>query len=173
MSVPDSVSAGSELLPCPFCGGEAAPNTTRYGEKTISEQGWDQDTYHGVNCIVCGVNNVSVRGFESEENAASAWNTRTFDPAQGQPGCGEPVAWRTKTGAATTDKRMAEIWRDIFNITIEPLYAAPQPLDPACQIDRGELVAMLQDLASVNLSREAKERQAARMADALIAKGRP
>ena len=39
------------------------------------------------------------------------------------------------------------------------------------QIDRGELVAMLHDLASVNLTHDAAERQATRMADALIAKG--
>lgn len=38
-------------------------------------------------------------------------------------------------------------------------------------IDRGELIAMLEDLASVNLSREAVERQARRMADDLIARG--
>jgi len=44
----------------------------------------------------------------------------------------EPVAWRTNTGAATTEKRMAEIWRDTYNFTIEPLYTAlsPQPTGP-------------------------------------------
>ena len=36
-------------------------------------------------------------------------------------------------------------------------------------IDRDELVALLENLASVNLSREACERQAQRMADGLIA----
>jgi hypothetical protein len=38
-------------------------------------------------------------------------------------------------------------------------------------LDRGELVRLLQDLASVNLSMEACERQANRIADDLIARG--
>jgi hypothetical protein len=46
---------------------------------------------------------------------------------------------------------------------------AQRPLPPL--IDRSELIALLQDLASVNLSREACERQAMRMADDLIARG--
>ncbi len=47
--------------------------------------------------------------------------------------------------------------------------AAQASLPPV--IDRGELIALLQDLASVNLSRDAVERQARRMADDLIARG--
>jgi hypothetical protein len=42
---------------------------------------------------------------------------------------GEPVAWMTSSGAATTEKRMAEIWRDTYGHPIVPLYAAP-PLCP-------------------------------------------
>lgn len=38
-------------------------------------------------------------------------------------------------------------------------------------VDRSELVALLEDLASVNLSREACARQANRMADDLITRG--
>jgi hypothetical protein len=38
-------------------------------------------------------------------------------------------------------------------------------------VDRAELIKLLEDLASVNLSREARERQARRMADDLIARG--
>ena len=35
---------------------------------------------------------------------------------------GEPAAWMTNKGAATTEKRMAEIWRDMYGFIIEPLY---------------------------------------------------
>jgi hypothetical protein len=48
-----------------------------------------------------------------------------------QDGKGEAVAWRTNTGGATTDKRIAEIWRDKYHFTIEPLYAAPPPASNA------------------------------------------
>ena len=65
-----------KLLPCPFCGGEAALNTVRYGEKTVAEQEWDQDEFHGVNCVTCGVNNIGLRGHDSPEMATEAWNTR-------------------------------------------------------------------------------------------------
>lgn len=49
--------------------------------------------------------------------------------------------------------------------SIPAQYALP-PL-----VDRAELVALLEDLASVNLSPDACSRQAARMADDLIARG--
>jgi hypothetical protein len=99
--------------------------------------------------------------------------SRSGGTAQGQPGCGEPVAWFAEYDGhldTTIYRDTMERWKALGR-KITPLFPAPPPLDPAGQIDRGELVAMLQDLASVNLSREAKERQAARMADALIAKG--
>lgn len=51
------------------------------------------------------------------------------------------------------------------------LFAAPQPASNAGVIDRGEMIKMLEDMASVNLSKEAGGRQAVRMTDALIAKG--
>ena len=53
--------------------------------------------------------------------------------------------------------------------TSQPDGGAQASLPPL--IDRAQLVALLQDLASVNLSREAVERQARRMADDLIARG--
>jgi hypothetical protein len=60
------------------------------------------------------------------------------------------------------DKSMHEAMRDALIAVI----GAAQG-----RIDRGELVAMLTDLASVNMSSEVAGRQATRMADALIAKG--
>jgi hypothetical protein len=63
-------------LPCPFCGGEACFNTVTYRDKTVKEQRWAQHTFHGVNCVCCGVSNRSVRGYETQERAAELWNRR-------------------------------------------------------------------------------------------------
>ncbi len=64
------------LDPCPFCGGEAAFGTIRYSEKTVNEQTWDQDTFHKVNCIVCGANNLGIVGWKTPALAAEHWNRR-------------------------------------------------------------------------------------------------
>jgi hypothetical protein len=65
-----------ELLPCPFCGGEAAPNSVRYSATMIREQGWKQDTFHGVNCTQCGTNNLGLVGHRTPAQATERWNTR-------------------------------------------------------------------------------------------------
>lgn len=75
----------SNLLPCPFCGQEAGFNTVRYFDKAIAVQGWKQNTFHGVNCITCGVNNIGIRGYDTKEDAADAWNTRAFPQKEKQP----------------------------------------------------------------------------------------
>jgi mRNA degradation ribonuclease J1/J2 len=69
------------LKPCPFCGGEAARNTVTYSERMVSEQHWEQSTFHGVNCIVCGVTNVGMVGHATPERAAERWNRRTITEA--------------------------------------------------------------------------------------------
>jgi len=57
-----------KLLPCPFCGGEAEMNQT-----------W---SYWDVMCHsdLCGVRPVS-DGYDTQSEAAAAWNTRHLDPA--------------------------------------------------------------------------------------------
>ncbi len=65
-----------ELLPCPFCGGRAAPNTVTYASDHVREQGWKQGTFHGINCVLCGTNNRGIVGFETEDEAAAHWNVR-------------------------------------------------------------------------------------------------
>lgn len=104
----------------------------------------------------------------------------SFDAAQAENDRGEPVAWQKIPQFGDTNKRrwtecggepdVQDFWRE-KDYAIRPLYAAPQPTTAAKGIDRDELIALLQDMASVNLPREAAERQARRMADALIAKG--
>lgn len=64
------------LKACPFCGGEPAKNTIKYGARAVREQGWKQDTFHGVNCIACGAHTSSIVGFKTEADAAEAWNRR-------------------------------------------------------------------------------------------------
>lgn len=64
------------LLPCPMCGGTAAANTVRYSAKHVAEQQWEQDTFHGVNCITCGLDNKGIVGNLTPEIAAAAWNRR-------------------------------------------------------------------------------------------------
>lgn len=65
------------LKPCPFCGGEASFGKTTYGAQTVREQKLKQDTFHFVNCIVCGGNNQLFSGYETQERAAEWWNRRT------------------------------------------------------------------------------------------------
>ena len=68
------------LLPCPFCGGEAARNTTRYSENcdTVKANG-GQTLFHGVNCIVCGARTSTVVGYRTPGEADAAWNRRAHD----------------------------------------------------------------------------------------------
>ncbi len=64
------------LLPCPFCGGEAAPNTTRTSDKEFIRLN-GQDTYYAVNCIMCGAWNKGIAyGFRTPEKAVEHWNSR-------------------------------------------------------------------------------------------------
>lgn len=66
-----------ELLPCPFCMGEAAFGTMRFGCETVKQQKWEQETFHFINCIKCGANNKCLeRGYTTKEKAAEHWNTR-------------------------------------------------------------------------------------------------
>lgn len=66
----------ANLLPCPFCGGEAAFGTVRYGDATVKEQRWEQDTFHLVNCVLCGADNQGVIGHRTQDAAAERWNRR-------------------------------------------------------------------------------------------------
>ena len=65
--------------PCPFCGGEARPNTVTYSASMVREQGWPQATWHSVNCIMCGADiRGSMTGWETPELAIAQWNRRAW-----------------------------------------------------------------------------------------------
>lgn len=64
------------LLPCPFCGGECSTGTVKYADKTVEEQGWEQDTFYFANCMQCGAKNTGLVGHDTREAAITAWNRR-------------------------------------------------------------------------------------------------
>jgi hypothetical protein len=63
------------LLPCPFCGGEARPNTMRTSDKEMIRLN-GRDTFHGVNCVMCGADTRGLLGSATPEQAAERWNRR-------------------------------------------------------------------------------------------------
>lgn len=65
------------LKPCPFCGGGAAVNTTRTTDREFIRLN-GRDKGFGVNCVVCGVDNLGITrmGKATEAEAIAAWNRR-------------------------------------------------------------------------------------------------
>lgn len=102
------------LLPCPFCGTKPAPPFQNLRDDDDLVKCWT--IQHPCTAID---HEIWTHADASADDCVTIWNTRAVPARQ------EPVAWRTNTGAATTEKRTAEIWRDTYNFTIEPLYAAP------------------------------------------------
>lgn len=74
-----------ELLPCPFCGGEAsAEGRTRYN-RPLADTWWEDGSEitecFFVNCIKCGISNGRagiVGGYQTRAEAIAAWNTRAY-----------------------------------------------------------------------------------------------
>ena len=74
----------AELLPCPFCGGEA----TASGHITYAKahEAWFRDgsqvleAYY-VNCLTCGADNKALLGHQTRKQSIAAWNTRAPVPA--------------------------------------------------------------------------------------------
>jgi len=71
-----------ELLPCPFCDGEASGEGYRRYGKPLTNTNWEDGSEvtesFFVNCICCGIQNGSgsVRGYQTKAKAIAAWNTR-------------------------------------------------------------------------------------------------
>lgn len=65
-----------ELLPCPFCGGEASIGTTRISDKRTAELNERTNGFF-INCKICGANNNCLHlGYATKEIAQHYWNTR-------------------------------------------------------------------------------------------------
>jgi hypothetical protein len=71
----------SELLSCPFCGGEAGKGTVKYSQITMKEQSWGQCEFYFINCTKCGANNQGIVGHKTPEKAETHWNTRKVNHA--------------------------------------------------------------------------------------------
>ena len=73
----------TELMPCPFCGGNA--RKVKHSAGSPGTIGYDR--WHGVACAGC---NACVgardRRFRTSAAAIAAWNTRTPQPTQAQVG---------------------------------------------------------------------------------------
>ena len=73
----------TELMPCPFCGGNA--RKVKHSAGSPGTIGYDR--WHGVACAGC---NACVgardRRFRTSAAAIAAWNTRTPQPTQAQAG---------------------------------------------------------------------------------------
>jgi hypothetical protein len=74
-----------ELLPCPFCGGEASSaGSVKYDDK---HEAWFADGTRITeaffcNCMVCGATNRGLCGFQTREEAIAAWNRRSARSAE-------------------------------------------------------------------------------------------
>ena len=75
----------SDLLGCPFCGGEANISKTTYDEWTVRYQRWGQAVFFSVRCMRCGADNRGLVGHRTEAVAAEKWNTRA------NPECKHPT----------------------------------------------------------------------------------
>jgi hypothetical protein len=71
----------SELLPCPFCGGEAGHGHIKYS-RPLNDTWWADNSpiteAFYINCISCGAvcRSGIVAGFQSMAEAISKWNSR-------------------------------------------------------------------------------------------------
>lgn len=74
------------LKPCPMCDGEARPNTITYAEGGDEERLNGQRTFHGVNCIVCGLNSRGIIGSLTIAEAAERWNRRAAPRVRAETG---------------------------------------------------------------------------------------
>ena len=97
------------LMDCPFCGGKCSFGTTKYGATTVRDQECGQDTFHSVNCQMCGAGNKGLRGFESQADAAEHWNKRHSPEPTDQQALS---AIERLIPAETTDRA----WRKIYRI---------------------------------------------------------
>lgn len=71
------------LLHCPFCGGTASMGTVRLSSPSpiTNKDGSNRTKSYFVNCQHCQANNNGiVHGYQTEADAAAAWNKRAEVP---------------------------------------------------------------------------------------------
>ena len=79
----------TELMPCPFCGGNA--RKVKHSAGSPGTIGYDR--WHGVACAGCNACvGAQDRRFRTSAAAIAAWNTRTPQPTQAQPVAREPLS---------------------------------------------------------------------------------
>ena len=71
----------TDLLPCPFCGGEASDTGYQKWSRPLSDMAWEDGAKiseaYFCNCPSCSVSNLAGGvGYQSRAKAVSAWNTR-------------------------------------------------------------------------------------------------
>ena len=110
-----------DLLPCPFCGGEASSSgTVSYSDK---HEAWFSDGTRITkafycNCIACGISNRGLLGQQTRDKAISAWNIRaSATSAPEQPAVTRPKnsqAWAGMGGAIAFHliERHSDNWAD-------------------------------------------------------------
>jgi Zn ribbon nucleic-acid-binding protein len=135
-------------MPCPFCGGNAAPATVTCSPGCAKAQGWTQETFHYVNCVECGSNNKSLVGFDTPEKAAERWNKRT--------GCrdesdGERL---TLVREALTDWRAGKLIDEAALFAIEFAAVPARALTEAERQLGFEIAGLCERLATVDPIRE-------------------
>jgi hypothetical protein len=65
-----------QLVPCPFCGGEASPSLVRYSHPVRGDDGSDRAEFYFISCCHCLSNNKGLIGFRTQVLAAEHWNNR-------------------------------------------------------------------------------------------------
>ena len=94
----------TELLPCPFCGGEDASVASRQHYRYANKRGWNvlcADCGGGIGLIECG-DGIWRGEFETEAKAIEAWNTRSAGTC-GNKHKSITSFWCSECDAATSD----------------------------------------------------------------------
>lgn len=112
------------LLPCPFCGGEARLDQ----RETQSLWNSSDAIFSHVTCDECDIHGQDFCDDPDGEEAIEWWNRRA---ALAAPVQGEAVAWYTEDqlddkSATTWRKEVAERWK-AKGWPVSPLYTSPQP----------------------------------------------
>lgn len=142
-TTPAQVAVKPDLLPCPFCGGEASDAGYAKFSPPLKDAWWDNGEEISeaffCNCTRCGVSNQgNIAGYRTQEQAVKAWNRRIPAPSPEEQ---EPVAW-TGSGSlmALKDGREGFIWPQSADAHPIPLYTHPAPV-PAVPDDVADLIA--------------------------------